>query len=215
MRPLNQYFYISWILFIIIGCTIIFKVPSLHAQDIDPPPAPKPQFRLKKIDPPPPPPPLKLTDEQKASLMEYINQFDPVHHEKLKQLEAKSLESFDEALTRYALRFNELRKLRSRNPERYNRIFNERMIDDESFKLAQEYKKQELESEKEKIHTQLEEVLYDQFEDRQKIREEEILRLEAKIQELKENLEKRQEKIDQIVEERLRKLLELEKELKW
>ena len=105
--------------------------------------------------------------------------------------------------------------MRNKNPERYNRIFKERQIDDKSYLLAQAYKKEASEEEKLKIREDLKKVLYKQFEDRQKIREEEMLRLEKRLQELKENLDKRQEKLDAIVEERLKKLLELEKELKW
>jgi len=212
MRTLFQK--MIFLLIFFLSCTWLLKVSPLSAQNIDPPPLPR-QDRRPKMDAPPPPPVLELTNEQKSVLMDYIKQFYPARYEKLKEIEINSPNLFDEAISKHALNINELRRMRNKNPERYNRIFKERQIDDKSYLLAQAYKKEASEEEKIKIREDLKKVLYKQFEDRQKIREEEMLRLEKRLQELKENLDKRQEKLDAIVEERLKKLLELEKELKW
>ena len=212
MRTLFQR--MIFLLIFFLSCAWLLQASPLHAQDIDRPPLPR-QDRRPKMDAPPPPPALELTNEQKSVLMDYIKQFDPARYEKLKEIETNSPNLFDQSLTQYALNMNALRRMRNKNPERYNRIFRERQVDDESYQLAQAYKTEASEEEKLKIREDLKKVLYKQFEERQKIREEEMLRLEKRIQELKKNLDKRQEKLDAIVEERLKKLLELEKELKW
>lgn len=85
----------------------------------------------------------------------------------------------------------------------------------EAQQLAQKYAVEKSESGREKIKSQLTDLLKDQFDARQKRHQEEIKELEDQIKKLKDLIEKRQENRQEIIARRLDQMLREAQGLGW
>lgn len=156
-----------------------------------------------------------LTSAQEQEVLEYLKQQFPERLERLEDIEDNRPFLYRRTLARLYREMQTLKRVKDNDPERYEELLQERRLEVESLELAQQYKETEDESEKQKIKTRLQKLLYEIFDYRQLNRQKEIERLEKRLAELKEQNDRRQEMKEEIVERRLLQLTGQESVLEW
>ena len=158
---------------------------------------------------------LHLTPEQEEEVLKYIQQAYPDRAERLIRWKDLRPEAYKNALSRAFREMRFMEELKERNPERYARVSEEKLLESQSRELAQKYRQSDDDAEKEQLRKEMEDLLYKLFDYRQANRQDEIDRLEKRLAELKEATQERLENKTEIVERRLRELLGEQKGFEW
>lgn len=157
---------------------------------------------------------LYLTPEQEEEALEYVKEHYPERLEELEPLETRKPEKYKAGLSRAYRELTYLERLKENEPERYERVLQEKKLESQARQLAQAFEEAD-EAKKAEIKTEMKTVLARAFDLRQQNRQYEIQRLEAKLQELKENNQVRLDNKERIIEKRLEEMLGLKDELRW
>lgn len=108
-----------------------------------------------------------------------------------------------------------LKKVKDKDPEKYERHIKDFKLTIKCAKLGKEYKEAETEKEKGRIKDELKEVLVELFESKQAENEERIKQIEEKLSELKEKNSTRKEHREEIVNRRLEQIIASASGLGW
>ncbi len=157
----------------------------------------------------------RIPPEKEHELLEFIKERSANEAEYLNQLREKNeIDYF-----RYLLSINhhqrQLEEIKESDPQRYERHKKMLELDKQTESLVKTFHSKNDEKEKDEIRKKLRKVLMQLFEYRQQQREEEIVRLNEKLKNLRDILDERQGKKDAIVDLRLKKLLGELNHLAW
>lgn len=157
---------------------------------------------------------LLLTSDQEQSALGYLNRNYPARFREVNALREARPKLYRQELSRAfrEMRFSE--NLKEEDPERYNRLKEEKELEIESQRLAKKYQEAAGSEEKAQIEKDLKQVLEKAFESRQRNRKDEIAKLEEKLAELKKRNDERLANREEIIELRLHDLLD-KKTLSW
>ncbi len=159
--------------------------------------------------------PLYLNPEQEAEVLEYLEQYSSENAERLSKIKELRPDTYREQLSRAFRQMVFLENLKESDPEQYQRITEERILDSKSILLANLYKDATNENEKKEIRAELENLLYKLFDYRQMNRIIEIERLEERLANLKDENQNRLDNKDEIIENRLSELLGEKSGIEW
>lgn len=144
----------------------------------------------------------------------YKQQLNKELLEKLEQIKQKNQSKYQTLLKEAYFKNNRFPYWERRNKEQFERQQKILELEIQSESLALDYKDSK-ENKKQSIKKELQEVLNDLFELREKDRKEDVARLEKELQELKESLQIRANKKNEIIERRIEELLGENKYLEW
>ena len=148
-------------------------------------------------------------------MLEYLEEYYPNNLDRLTSIKELRPETYTEQLSRAYRQMIYLENLKETDPEQYERISEERRLEQESNQLAAQYKNTTDEDEKSEMRDELEDLLYKLFDYRQVNRISEIERLEERLADLKEENRNRLDNKDAIVNNRLLELLGERSGLEW
>ena len=157
---------------------------------------------------------IDLTPEQEKDVLDYIRETHPEQYAEVQAIKENRPRLYKRALTRAFREMRFVQRIREEDPERYEQVLEERCLEQQSRELARKYRDAD-EADREKIKHELIELLHRLFDYRQLNRQSEILRLENRLAELKENLNQRKLEKEKIIENRLNQLIGAEPGLKW
>ncbi len=149
---------------------------------------------------------LYLTSEQEQETITYLQKVRPEQSERLIRLKDLRPQQYRTFLSRAYREMRYMNEIKVNNPDRYERLRGEKQLESETQDLAAQYKRTNDDTEKEHIETEMLELLGRLFDMRQVNREEEIVRLEKRLAQLKEAQSERQSHKDEIVQRRLKEL---------
>lgn len=158
---------------------------------------------------------LYLNPEQEEETLEYLKEFHPGRGGDLLLLKASRPERYWAFLSRAFREMRYLEDLKEKDPERYERVFQEKKLEREAWNLSRQYRQTEDDKEKARLKEELKSLLDQVFDFRQMNRQEEIEKLEKRLAELKENNQKRLANKDEIIQRRLKQMLGDEKGMEW
>ena len=156
-----------------------------------------------------------LTPEDEAGALEYLQESDPQKAFNLLSIRESNPAYYRKLLLRYAYEIKALNRLKETDPEKYDRLVNEKRMDRESRMLANKYRSTEDVKEKAQIKNNLESLLNKMFDERQLNRRDEIERLEKRLTELKRINQERLVNKEKIINLRIEKLLGENRSLEW
>lgn len=157
----------------------------------------------------------QLTEEERQQTLEFIQEFSPDRAEHLKKLEKRSPAEYNDILTKAYRQMTELTELKKTNPDIYADIIKRNKLESQSMDLAKQFRETEDTQKKEELKTQLQTMLAELFDLREKEKEREIKKLETQLNELKNMYQKRKENKTTIIEDRLKELLGEKEAMKW
>lgn len=156
----------------------------------------------------------RITPEKEYELLEFIRERNSNEAEDLERLRNTN----EMAYLKYLLALNyktELEVVKESDPEKYERYKKMQFLEQEAKALAKTYQQKESDKDRKEIRKKLREILVDLFDYREQKREEEIVRLDEKLQELRKVLDERKKNKDAIVDRRLKELLGDMEHLAW
>ena len=157
---------------------------------------------------------LYLTPEQERETLTYLKEVRPEQGERLLMVRDRRPQQYRIFLSRAYREMRYMSEIRKSDPDRYERLRREKQMESETQDLAARYKSTEDESEKSRIRAELMELLGSLFDMRQLNREDEIIRLEKRLEELREAQVDRQSHKEEIVLRRLQELID-DKAWEW
>jgi len=157
----------------------------------------------------------RITKEQEDKVLNYLKENGIESVKRLELLKESNPRLYNAKIAKLFREISYVESLKDTDPKRYNQLMEERKLTEKSMQLAKEYKNANSESEKKRIKSELESLLYKIFDYRQMNREYEIKRLEKRLNDLKESNQKRSENKKAIVEKRLQQLIGENKYLQW
>jgi hypothetical protein len=136
--------------------------------------------------------------------------------EQARQLfESRRFEEGREALRATARQLREMKELKERDPERFKLQMRIAEMDRHSAELGQKFRRATEEDAKKQAATELKEVLNKLFDLRQEEREKNVQQIERDLKELRESLEQRKAKRDEIIQHRFDQLTGKAALLEW
>jgi len=157
----------------------------------------------------------RMTPEMEEQVLKYVQENFPRSIQRLARLKENNPEAYASRIEKTYREISYVEALKDTDKDRYNKIVEERKLNQQSIQLAEEYRETDNQEIKMDIKEKLEVLLNEIFENRQQNRKYEIERLEKKLMELKEANQKREKNKKLIVEKRLNELLGQNDELKW
>ncbi len=157
-------------------------------------------------------------DIQGERILRYLEENRPEVFEKLTRLKERSPEEYQRGLRRFGGRIRGkrfLEDLKREDPERYEKVARIKALERESRQLAGKYREINDPEEKETIKADLKDLLSKLFDLRQEEREVEMKRLERKLERLQEDIVRRRENKELIVNRRLKEMTGEADYLRW
>jgi hypothetical protein len=158
---------------------------------------------------------LYLTPAEEKEVLDYLRQFYPEGISELKTLKINRPQVYRRALSRAFREMRFLQDLKTRDPAKHKQMILEKQLESEGRVIAKKYRKSRDEEEKTRLKDKLRALLERSFDLRQLNRQMEIDRLEAKLQDLKEQNRRRIENKQDIVENRLNDMIGESSQLEW
>lgn len=167
--------------------------------------------------------PRPLTDAELDQAMDVMRQVDPEAASRLEPLLVERREEVAAELQHKFPRMGWFLRLKERDPEMYQLRVDDLRLSREQWVLGKQLREAKAAEEKHEptkgdidaIDEKLEQVLAAHFDVRQKIRERELAGLEAQIERLREELEKRADERDELIEKRKEELTEKDAKPGW
>lgn len=152
---------------------------------------------------------MERREERRDEVVRFIRETFPEKAAQLERLRERNPAEFQRRRQQLADEVLHLLELRERKPELFRIQVDEMRLRDELGRLAREARRLKAGGrERLEVEKQLREVLSNSFDLRQRIKEAELEDLRARLRELESSLERRSGRRADMVEERLRQLLE-------
>ena len=152
---------------------------------------------------------------QEEEILGWLEEYFAEGHQFLLDLKKEDRDAYEEELFSYGERVAELEEARGYSKEYFALALEGDKLELQSWKLAESYFEEDLSEAKEKIASELENVLLSIFELRLKEKKMEIQEIEKELNELKSIVDRRENKRDAIIEKRLQELLQSDDDLGW
>ncbi len=149
------------------------------------------------------------------AVMEFVETYHPSHLKEIKHLKVADPGQYEREVVEIWGHIEELKVLRKEKPELYELEIRQEKLEDKTHGLARGYQAVKNKKEKLKIKEQLEEVVGEQFDTREAIKEYELKQMEAELDQVKEKLRQRRANKNMIVDQRLNQLLNINAGLGW
>ena len=162
-----------------------------------------------------PMPQHQLTEEERKQAMDFLQEFSPDRIEHLKRLEKKNPAEYNDFLAKAFRQMKDLSELKKTNPDIYEDIIKRNRLESQSMDLSKAFRETDDAKKKEELKAQLQSLLTDLFDLREKEKEREIKKLETQLNELKAMYQKRKENKAAIIEDRLKELTGDKETMKW
>jgi hypothetical protein len=158
---------------------------------------------------------LYLTPEQEDEVMTYLRENYADRLDELNELKKNRDILYKKKISQAYREMRFMKDLRERDEERYKRVADEKKLEKQVRQLVEKYLKTSDTLERNNFRRRIRELLNKIFDYRQMNRQDEIEKLERKLNELKEINEQRVANKDEIVDSRLNELLGEKPELEW
>lgn len=191
----------------IVACVLFFAFfVTLSAQETG----------AKKKPPKAPPPVADRMDaiDMEKEALEFLQNISQHKAQKLQQLKTVNEREYLNQLKRVIEEMARAKRLKERDPAHYERMIKIKQMEERSRVLGRNYRDAD-DAEKANIESELKTLLGELFDLREENRQEEVMRLEKRLKELKESLVERSKNKAQIVERRLAQLTGKSKHLEW
>ncbi|MEW6365878.1 MAG: hypothetical protein AB1714_14710 [Acidobacteriota bacterium] len=165
--------------------------------------------------PQPPGPPAPPEPRMEEAALKFVQTYHPSRAEDLKRMRAQRPEEYNRVITDIWHRTQGLAALQRDDPARYDLEIRQETLEEKSFVLAQKYRAAKDEREKQDIRKQVEAAVNEQFEVREQMKEADVKRMEAELQQVKEKLKQRRANQSEIVKRRVDQLLSMGEGLEW
>jgi len=156
-----------------------------------------------------------LSEKESQAIYEYFNQIDKDAIKRLDKLKSVDMEKYKNQLNQLYFDKMYLERIREEFPGRFEDALEIRKLDSESHKLSKEYKLEKDETEKDKIEEKLRDILSELFDLREIEKKVEMERIEEKLTYLADEIKKRRENKDIIVENRYKQLTGQNRTYEW
>lgn len=160
-------------------------------------------------------PPEVLTPDDEKEALEFVKIVAPFRLDDLKNLKTFDPREYQARLMDILHNKDRLDMVKRNDPDQYQSMLEEAKLDQQSFQLSEQYRKANSPDEKQRIKSQLTDVLNQLFDVREKNKQGEIKHLEEELARLKSTMTDRQKNKNQIVTERLKEMLDEMDSLKW
>jgi hypothetical protein len=164
---------------------------------------------------PPQPAPVKISEQQKIEIIEFYKQIEPDIEKNLEKLRVRNPQKYERKLQNLYREYVFLNRLREEEPERYQKSIELRKLSATVRVMANNYKKSDSDSERGIIRIKLKDTLYKIFDLREKERVAEMDRIKKKLVRLQDEMVERQNNKDQIIDNRINKLIGKEHLYEW
>ena len=154
-------------------------------------------------------------DNWQKSVLDYVRQHNPEEYATLQKDRDRNPAKFEDKLLKNAERMVRLEELRVADPDRYENEKRKQQLEIAVRQLSREYQKAEDEKKRKELKAQLWDQLEELFTLREAEKKQKIERLEKELQKLKEIVELRQKKKDEIINNRLNELIGQRGALRW
>jgi len=154
-------------------------------------------------------------DNWQKSVLDYVRQHNPEEYATLQKDRDRNPAKFENKLLKNAERMVRLEELRVADPDRYENEKRKQQLEIAVRQLSREYQKAEDEKKRKELKAQLWDQLEELFTLREAEKKQKIERLEKELQKLKEIVELRQKKKDEIINNRLNELIGQRGALRW
>jgi len=181
------------------------KMPKKITADEGQPPLPRP----------PKPAPVKISEQQKNEIIEFYKQIESDIEKNLEQLRVRNPQKYERKLQNLYREYVFLNRKKEEDPELYRKAIELRKLSATVRVMANNYKKSDSDSERGKIRTKLRDTLSMVFDLKEKERVAEMDRIKKRLVRLQAEMVERQNNKDQIVENRLNKLIGKEHLYEW
>ena len=158
---------------------------------------------------------IEFTPEFEKSTMKLLEAQNAQKAYQISMLKSKQFNKYKQALEDYYISTDMMDKLKESDPKRYEQLKKKRDLEEKSRKYAEEYRMTSVQKEKNKHKAELKTVLNELFDLRELDREEEMKKLNQKLNDLMKVMSERNKKKNDIVERRLNQLLGEVNELVW
>ena len=158
-----------------------------------------------------------LTDEQIDAAVEIVRRMHPKWAEEIDRAMDEHPERVRQMISRNP-RLRYMLELRERNPELFELRIEDARLSREQHELSRDLRaarEEGDEAEADQLHGRLVEVVTEHFDIRQRIREIELKQLEARLDELRHELEERTEQRDKLIDERVAQIVEHGPRPRW
>ncbi len=162
-----------------------------------------------------PGPPPVLNERQKSEVISFIQKYMPSNYEMLREIKEADPGRYNQILLENYRIMTELKELAKIDTEAYKDSLKAIKLEDESIRLAKQYRKATGEDEKGQITKKLKTILNELFDLREKERARRIKQLEQELTRLKESLNSRKKNKDTIVQQRIDELTGKKENLQW
>lgn len=162
----------------------------------------------------------KQAEELRQQAARLGQAFETQHLQELQQVaqqlraQAQETAQIAQALPRIEVQ-NYLQSVQKKNQHLYDRLVNEREMEVETLRLADEIRRMAEGELREERIAELRERLDEIFEMKQENRRQEMEQLQERLEDLQEKLEERERLREDVIERRLRQLLRMEEALNW
>ena len=156
-----------------------------------------------------------IPPELEKEILKKIKKEHPDEAKELMLLKKERPIEYRKILIQRQHEFERLEELKERDPERYRQKKKQQSLEYQSYQLAEKYRATTKETEKVKIKQDLQKILGELFDLREKDREEEMKHLNQKLDHLKSVLAERKKKKKEIVDRRLQELIGEKDVLIW
>jgi hypothetical protein len=153
--------------------------------------------------------------EKEQEFLEYIQEYMPYEYDDVVELKEKNPVEYHKKLKDGMHRMHYMKQLKEDDPDAHDRIIKMAKLEQQSLRLSKQYRKEENAGKKEGIKAELLQILDSIFNIRQENKEKEVKRLELKLEELKTTLKKRKDVKQEIIQNRLNKLIGKSDHLEW
>ncbi len=172
-----------------------------------PPDAPLVETReSQELTPLPPQAKVQLSDEDIARIYQFLSQIDPSGPDQLREIQMKDRNRYEHKLQKLYREMLFMDRLKHEQPERYAESVQLRKLSRQSAHLAELFRNNTDESEKNKIKQELTLVLDQLFDLREKEKQEEIKRIKTHLKQLQNQIAERKKNKQLIIQNRLDQL---------
>ncbi len=214
----------------VLVATLVFGSARAAEEGDGPPPGPPPHERgngppPSHPHPPPHPPPHhgegrpwrglprpgpfgEATDEQVEEIRAFVSEHLPTFGAKLDEMRAESPERFRGLMRRLRFEVHQLLQLRERDPEAFAKAIEGRRLGLQVREIATRLEENTDEEQRERLRGRLRELVAQLFDAELVAQRAHVRRLEEKLQKLRETLKKRAAHREEIVRERVERILE-------
>ena len=159
-----------------------------------------------------------LTQKQIEQRLEILRRLRPDFAERIEDLLEKNPEMANRMLEQAGRRLEHFQRMQENDPQAFELEVQDRTLDHESHKLQRELQQMAVRNDPDRaaqIRDDIRKSVTQHFEVRHKKREHELAKLERRIKELREQLKRRIDKKDALIEKRYQKLTGQTKDSSW